>query len=143
MEKTRSGGMELGELVSMARSTYEKAGRLPSFPRHHDPRRTCARETYRNVLEDLRKYFSDDVDSLGSFLGMKFGFGAKSWQQFYDQMCAEVDGNAQWMPGLTLGMALAEIRKSKSRTEPTERDKDNERTSRLNRPRKNKGKSRS
>ena len=38
MEKTRSGGMELGELVSTARSTWAHDGTLSELLHHHLPR---------------------------------------------------------------------------------------------------------
>ena len=42
MEKTRSGGIELGELVSTARSTYAHDGTTFEFSGHHLPRRNVS-----------------------------------------------------------------------------------------------------
>ena len=90
------------------------------------------------MLDDLRKYFIDDAASVGTFLGMKFGFGSKSWQQLHEQICEEVDDNEHWMSGLTLGIVLAEMRRRKSSAGLRDRDKDAERISRLNQPKQRK-----
>ena len=88
----------------------------------------------------MQKYYSDDLDNLASFLGEKFGFGAKTWPDLEATLQISISSDPQWDAGLTLGMVLAELRRSKSANSKERIDRDSQLTSRVMQPKRNKQK---
>ena len=76
----------------------------------------------------------------GQIYRPKFGFRCTSYADFCNTIEKEVDGNAAWLPGLTLGMVLAELRKDRSTKAGQPGDSQREITDRLLQPKKNKHK---
>lgn len=104
--------------------------------------RTCTRDNYQTTMNDMRKYYSDDLQHLAKFLGTKFGIGSKSWEELESTLCVAVQEDSQWDPGLTLGMVLAELHRQKSETSKAGPDRNTQLTNRVTQPKKNKRKDR-
>jgi len=104
--------------------------------------RPCTVGTVDGIFRDIEKYFVSELDRVGSFLGMKFGIGSKSWEELKDCMQTEISENEVWAAGLTLGMVLAQLRRAKSTPSVRDGDERRESTNRLTQPRRNKAKRR-
>jgi len=102
--------------------------------------RSCTISNYEETLDNLRKYFQPQEDYTSQFLGEKFGFRCSCFGELCEIIRSEVDGNAIWSSGLTLGMVLAQIRKDRSSKPPRQGDSQREITDRLTQPKKNKQK---
>merc|ERR1712151_323489 len=93
-----------------------------------------------DTLEQLEKYFDMQLDRMGSFLAMKFGTLSKSWQELREGILAEVSDNPTWQKGLSLGMVLTEMQKSRSNNKAMSAERANHLTDELVKPRKSKKK---
>ena len=98
--------------------------------------RACSVNGIGSVLNDIEKYFDNDVGRVASFFGMKFGFRVRDWSDCCDQIVStavamNLDPNVK----TSVGGVLAHIRREQSAPASGQQDRLRERANEVVRPR--------
>ena len=101
--------------------------------------RSCRREDVSAVLDDMEKYFQDELPNLSSFLGMKFGFKVGEWTDCRSQILTATGAFEEGSSTvISLGGVLKDMRRSRANNRTTSQERRNHLTDELTRPRRNK-----